>query len=120
MSCKKTFYLCNQYDLPRFPSDQRTPGGLRVFMLMEYTKKPLSLNEQVEKLAGRGLIIDDEGLAERYLSNISYYRLRAYTFPFQENEDETGRPSVASVPTSCLPCFAALNIFQTSSAPVAA
>ena len=36
---KKTCYLCSQYDLPRFPSDQRTPGGLRVFMLMEYTKK---------------------------------------------------------------------------------
>lgn len=86
---KKTFYLCSQYDLPRFPSDQRTSGGLRVFMLMEYTKKPLSLDEQVDKLAGRGLIIDDKELAERYLSNISYYRLRAYTFPFQENEDET-------------------------------
>ena len=62
---------------------------LEFFMFMEYTKKPLSLDEQVDKLAGRGLIIDDKELAERYLSNISYYRLRAYTFPFQENEDET-------------------------------
>lgn len=56
---------------------------------MEYKKKPLSLTEQVGKLAVRGLIIDDEELAKRYLSNISYYRLRAYTYPFQENADET-------------------------------
>ena len=31
---------------------------------MEYKKKPLSLTEQVGKLAVRGLIIDDEELAE--------------------------------------------------------
>ena len=55
---------------------------------MEYTKKPLSLHEQTDKLSGRGLIIDDREMAERYLANISYYRLRAYTYPFQENEDE--------------------------------
>lgn len=87
---EQNIYLCSQYDLPRFPSDQRTTGGLRVFIrIMEYAKKPLSLNEQIDKLTGRGLIIDDEELAKRYLSNISYYRLRAYTYPFQENEDET-------------------------------
>lgn len=34
-----------------------------------------------------GLIIDDENLAGNYLSNISYYRLRAYTYPFQNNID---------------------------------
>lgn len=50
-----------------------------------YTKKPLSIDLQVSKLKDRGLIIDDENLAGGYLSNISYYRLRAYTFPFQDN-----------------------------------
>lgn len=54
---------------------------------MRYTKRPLSIPEQVEKLKLRGLLIDDEQSAEGYLSNISYYRLRAYTFPFQENDD---------------------------------
>lgn len=29
---KKLLYLCTRYDLPRFPLDQRTRGGLRVFM----------------------------------------------------------------------------------------
>ena len=54
---------------------------------MDYGKRPLSLHEQVDKLKSRGLHIDDEQLAERYLSNISYYRLRAYTYPFQDNID---------------------------------
>ena len=52
-----------------------------------YIKKPLSVKTQVAKLKRRGLIIDDENLAGDYLSNISYYRLRAYTFPFQDNEN---------------------------------
>lgn len=56
---------------------------------MDYTKRPLSLQEQIEKLSRRGLRFDDKTSAIRYLSNISYYRLRAYTYPFQENEDTT-------------------------------
>ena len=52
---------------------------------IDYTKKPLSLAEQVERLKQRGLIFDNENEANVYLSNISYYRLRAYTYPFQEN-----------------------------------
>ena len=46
-----------------------------------YAKKPLSIKTQVARLEKRGLIIDDENLAGDYLSNISYYRLRAYTYP---------------------------------------
>ena len=52
-----------------------------------YEKTPISIKEQVEKLKSRGLVIDDEKLAAKYLSNISYYRLRAYTYPFQDNSD---------------------------------
>lgn len=54
---------------------------------MEYSKKPLSLSDQIDKLTSRGLIIDNRELTKRYLSNISYYRLRAYTYPFQNNEE---------------------------------
>lgn len=54
---------------------------------MHYNKRPLTINEQLGKLQIRGLIFDDEALAKRYLSNISYYRLRAYTYPFQNNSD---------------------------------
>lgn len=55
--------------------------------MMKYEKNPIDTIEQVLKLKGRGLIIKDESLAEQYLHNISYYRLRAYTYPFQMNEE---------------------------------
>ena len=55
---------------------------------MKYTKQPLSIQQQIEKLKFRGLIIDDENIAANYLLNISYYRLRAYTYPFQDNYNE--------------------------------
>lgn len=52
---------------------------------IEYTKKPLTLAEQVARLKQRGLVFENESEAVAYLFNISYYRLRAYTYPFQEN-----------------------------------
>ena len=54
-----------------------------------YTKRPLSLGEQVARLKQRGLVFDDESEAMVYLFNISYYRLRAYTYPFQENSEDS-------------------------------
>jgi len=54
---------------------------------MKYTKLPISIQDQVIKLRQRGLQFADEQKAEHYLSNISYYRLRAYTYPFQDNTD---------------------------------
>jgi len=52
---------------------------------MRYQKPSLSIEQQIEKLKDRGLVFHDEAKAAHYLSNISYYRLRAYTFPFQDN-----------------------------------
>ncbi|RLD87693.1 MAG: hypothetical protein DRJ09_09795 [Bacteroidetes bacterium] len=52
---------------------------------MIYNKPPLTIAQQIRKLKDRGLIIDDEERAARYLSFISLYRLRAYTYPFQDN-----------------------------------
>lgn len=52
---------------------------------MNYNKPAISIADQIVKLKGRGLIIADESKAASYLSNISYYRLRAYTYPFQDN-----------------------------------
>lgn len=71
---------------------------------MDYTKPPLSIREQIAKLKNRGLQIDDEQLAECYLSNISYYRLRAYTYPFQDNvnqeSDHRFKKTIFIFPTS--------------------
>ena len=51
----------------------------------DYTKKPLTLAEQVAWLKQRGLVFNDESEATAYLFNISYYRHLAYAYPFQEN-----------------------------------
>lgn len=52
---------------------------------MRYNKPPVTIPNQVAKLKQRGLTITDTAVAERYLANISYYRLRAYTYPYQDN-----------------------------------
>lgn len=54
---------------------------------MNYDKNPISIDDQIAKLLKRGLIINDQKRAASYLSNISFYRLRAYTYPFQDNEN---------------------------------
>jgi len=54
---------------------------------MRYTKSPLSIEQQITKLKQRGLIIENTKNAANNLSNISFYRLRAYTYPFQDNSN---------------------------------
>lgn len=54
---------------------------------MRYRKPPLPVSDQITLLENRGLLIPDHAKAAHYLSNISYYRLRAYTYPFQNNQD---------------------------------
>jgi abortive infection bacteriophage resistance protein len=54
---------------------------------VEYTKPPLSVDDQITTLEKRGLIIEDKDKARHYLSQISFYRLRGYTYPFQDNDD---------------------------------
>lgn len=54
---------------------------------MRYSKKPISITEQVAWLKAKGLSFGDEKFAEQTLSRISYYRLRAYTYPFQDNKN---------------------------------
>ncbi|MCB0543984.1 MAG: Abi family protein [Saprospiraceae bacterium] len=56
---------------------------------MRYSKPALQIPEQIRLLQSRGLLIDDFVKAESYLSHISYYRLRAYTYPFQDNTDSS-------------------------------
>jgi abortive infection bacteriophage resistance protein len=52
---------------------------------MQYNKPAISFPDQVAKLKERGLTFGNEAEAELCLSNISYYRLCAYTYPFQDN-----------------------------------
>ena len=54
---------------------------------MEYNKPPLTHQEQVDLWKKRGLIVEDNSRAIRYLSDVSYYRLSAYALPFQVEKD---------------------------------
>lgn len=54
---------------------------------MNYSKPPESISSQIDKLKSRGLTFGDEDFAAHCFSCISYYRLRAYTHPFQDNFD---------------------------------
>lgn len=51
-----------------------------------YTKRPLDLPQQIQMLKSRGLIIDDESLAERQLQIISYFRLAGYLRPMESDK----------------------------------
>lgn len=50
---------------------------------MQYSKPPLSVDEQIALLRRRGMVFADEARARHALAHINYYRLRAYWLPFE-------------------------------------
>lgn len=57
----------------------------RPFLKTQYAKPPLSIEKQAELLLLRGLKgISKENLQEK-LKSVNYYRLRGYTYPYQDN-----------------------------------
>lgn len=54
---------------------------------MKYNKPPVTISDQIAKLKARGLLFNNEQNASQVLSVVSFYRLRAYTYPFQDNEN---------------------------------
>lgn len=62
--------------------------------MVEYTKPWLSLEQQVERLANRGVEVGDRERAAAVLRAVGYYRLTGYLYPFRESEqyiDDSGR-----------------------------
>lgn len=57
--------------------------------MMNFNKPAKSTEALISEWQQRGLIIDDEIRAKRYLDFIGYYRLSAYTIPFQQSADGT-------------------------------
>jgi len=60
-------------------------GGLIFYTQMIFDKPHLSVDEQIELLIQRKLIIENKDTAFKFLTNISYYRLSAYAYHFREN-----------------------------------
>lgn len=56
-----------------------------------FDKPAHTIDQHLELLRQRGLVIADEGFARRYLANISYYRLSAYTRPFYVPREQIHR-----------------------------
>ncbi|HCC38129.1 MAG TPA: CAAX protease [Treponema sp.] len=50
-----------------------------------FSKRPLTVSDQIVLLKSRGLAIPDVSRAEKYLANISYYRLSGYMYPFLDD-----------------------------------
>lgn len=48
---------------------------------MFYDKEAISIDEQIDKLKSRSLIITDESLVHYYLQTVGYYRLSGYWWP---------------------------------------
>lgn len=68
--------------MPRQPREPRPRGAL------QYDKSALRLDELVERLSGRGLVIPDPNRATRYLRHIGYFRLSPYAIPFQQGQPD--------------------------------
>jgi abortive infection bacteriophage resistance protein len=61
---------------------------------MKYTKPPLTFDQQADLLIRRGLVVSDRKALLVHLSNVSYYRLSAYWYPFRQ-QDDTLKPGTA-------------------------
>ena len=58
-------------------------------MLEIYKKPPTTLNQQLQLLKDRGLLIDDDELVKFHLRTTNYYRLSAYWYPFRKIEQNS-------------------------------
>ncbi len=73
-------------------------------LLKPYQKKALTFAEQLERLKGRGLAIEDKPAALNALERISSYRLSAYWHPFKLDDDTFQQGSTFEQ---------ALNLYET-------
>jgi len=53
-----------------------------------YRKPPTTIDQQLQQLKSRGLLIDGDELALFHLKTINYYRLSAYWHPFRKIEQD--------------------------------
>lgn len=53
---------------------------------MQFTKLPIPVSQQIQKLQSRGLVINDVDFATKTLENISYYRLQGYWWFLQSDK----------------------------------
>ncbi len=69
--------------------------------MVEYAKPWLSVEEQIDRLAGRGVAVEGRDRARSLLNAVGYYRLTGYLYPFRESERviEDGRSVIRVLDT---------------------
>ncbi|WP_440315785.1 Abi family protein [Leifsonia sp.] len=67
---------------------QRTRREPRQRGALHYGKPAMTVDQLVDRLAERGMVIPDRERACRYLRHIGYYRLSPYTIPFQRSRPD--------------------------------
>ncbi len=58
---------------------------------MRFGKPSLAIDDQIKLLEQRGMSVPDLPKARHYLQHVSYYRLRAYWFPFETAAPQNGQ-----------------------------
>ena len=53
-----------------------------------YDKKPFTIEQQINQLRERGLVITETDNITHFLSHISYYRLAGYWWPMQQDKTQ--------------------------------
>ena len=51
-------------------------------------KKPTTIEEQIELLKNREVVIEDENFAKKFLRIYNYYFVTGYLHPYKTNEDK--------------------------------
>ena len=57
---------------------------------MRFSKPALTIDQQVNRLVERGMIVADRELAAHYLGHLNYYHLRGYWLPFEDRSAKPG------------------------------
>jgi abortive infection bacteriophage resistance protein len=68
--------------------------------MAQYTKPWLSVEQQLDRLAARGVELGDRERATALLRAVGYYRLTGYLYPFRRSqpyEDEAGASGEGTV-----------------------
>lgn len=65
---------------------KRTSAGYLYMDKQNFTKQPLSIDQQLDLLRQRNLTISDESFARLCLETVSFHRLSAYSLPFERDK----------------------------------
>lgn len=60
----------------------------RYYFMPTNIKQPTTIEQQIEQLKSRGMIINDESAIYRWLSTVGYYRLSGYWWMYEERYPE--------------------------------